>query len=367
MATASGYTMEIPFYEIKGIQAKCTERRIINPGKVSCWLPKAKDIWMELGIFEENKDGEPILRKPHYFSEQKKTNFFWNYLKPFINEYAKEIRSEHEGAFIFFETDPMDIFKDIDAFEQAKHHKWKKSDAADVVNASHWYDGFTLYSKRFMKHFNVNTQTAKPLFFYRNIRRAFSNQLKRLKDFSVSINDCPTLIGEFGIPYNMYKKRGFSKGDWRKHIDALTLSMDCMDDNILHFTLWNYTANNCNEWGDLWNQEDLSIFSRDQQDNPEDINSGGRAIEGFCRPYARNVTGRIISMSFNRRKKHFKLEYENNPKITDPTIIYVPNIQYPDDYMVHAPGSRSVKDRNEQILEVHFREKCKHKIEIKKK
>ena len=82
---------------------------------------------------------------------------------------------------------------------------------------------------------------------------------------------------------------------------------------------------------------------------------------------ARNVTGRIISMSFNRSKKYFRLEYENNPKINEPTLIYVPNIQYPYDYMVNAPGSRYVKDRNEQILEVYYKEKGIHKIEIRKK
>ncbi|MHA1479518.1 MAG: hypothetical protein ACTSPU_15090, partial [Promethearchaeota archaeon] len=149
--------------------------------------------------------------------------------------------------------------------------------------------------------------------------------------------------------------------------DAITLHLECMDANLLNFTMWNYTADNSNEWGDLWNMEDLSIFSRDQQTNPEDINSGGRAIEGFCRPFARNITGRLLSMSFNRRKKHFVLEYENNPKIKAPSKIYVPNIQYPNDYLVTAPGSRYVKDRNEQILEVYFKSKGIHRIEIKGK
>lgn len=51
---------------------------------------------------------------------------------------------------------------------------------------------------------------------------------------------------------------------------------------------WNYTASDRNEAavGDGWNQEDLSIFSRDQQDEPGTPDSGGRAVRGFCRPRA---------------------------------------------------------------------------------
>lgn len=41
--------------------------------------------------------------------------------------------------------------------------------------------------------------------------------------------------------------------------------MGALDKNLLSFTLWNYAANNTNARGDGWNDEDLSLFSRDQQ------------------------------------------------------------------------------------------------------
>ncbi len=364
IATAAGYPMKIPYYEIKGVSMKKIETRLVNANKVSCWLPNAKDIWKELGIYRENADGNPELIKPHYFIN-KQTNFFWDHVKPFTNKYAKELRAIDADAMIFIETDPFDLI-----FSASKHLDsksiWTAEDAKNIVNACHWYDGITLYLRRFIKHFNVDTRTSKPYFFYRNIRELFIRQLNNIKKFSQMLNNCPTLIGEFGIPYNMHNKKSYRTDNWQKQIDALTLHLECMDANLLNFTIWNYTADNNNDWGDLWNLEDLSIFSRDQQDNPADIDSGGRAIEGFCRPFARNVTGKIISMSFNRRKKHFKLVYENNPDIKDPTIIYVPNIQFPNDYSVNAPGSKYVKDRNEQILEVFNKDEGSHKIEIKK-
>ncbi|MCJ7559593.1 heliorhodopsin HeR, partial [Candidatus Bathyarchaeota archaeon] len=48
---------------------------------------------------------------------------------------------------------------------------------------------------------------------------------------------------------------------------------------------------------------DFSIFSRDQQDNPDDITSGGRALSGFVRPYARKTAGEPVSMSFDLATK----------------------------------------------------------------
>jgi hypothetical protein len=367
IATAAGYPMKIPYYEIKGVSMKQTETRLVNPDRVSCWLPDAKDIWRKLGIYKEDDKSKPKLMKPHYFFEGKKTNFFWDFVKPFINNYTKAIRSINTDAMIFIETDPFELIFSTSKSLQENKYKWTKNDAKNIVNASHWYDGITLYLRRFMKHFNVDTRTSKPYFFYKNIKNLFIQQLDAIKKLSQSLNNCPTLIGEFGIPYNMYNKRAYRNGKWRKHIDALTLNLECMDALILNYTIWNYTADNNNDWGDLWNLEDLSIFSRDQQADPEDINSGGRAVEGFCRPYARNITGKILSMAFNRKKKHFVLEYENNPIIIGPSVIYVPNIQYPNDYLVTAPGSRYVKDRNEQILEVYFNSRGKHKIEIKRK
>ncbi|MHA1123774.1 MAG: hypothetical protein ACTSPC_13340, partial [Candidatus Heimdallarchaeota archaeon] len=88
IATASGYPMKIPYYEIKGVSMKQTDSRLVNPNGVSCWLPDAKDIWRELGIYKEDSKGKPKLVKPNYFSKGGQTNFFWNHIKPFINNYA---------------------------------------------------------------------------------------------------------------------------------------------------------------------------------------------------------------------------------------------------------------------------------------
>ncbi len=364
MATASGYSMNIPYYEIKGISMKHTKTKLVNPRNISCWLPDAKDIWKELGIYEDDTNGNPVLRKPHYFSKGEKTNFFWNHLKTFINRYAKAMQTIDEDAMIFIESDPFEILSSTSTSIQKSDCVWRVSDAKNIVNGSHWYDGITLYMRKFIKHFNVDTQTRKPAFLYRNVKKLFIRQLNNIKEFSKKLNNCPTLIGEFGIPFNMYNKKAYKDGNWKKHIDALTLHLECMDANLLHYTIWNYTADNCNEWGDLWNLEDLSIFSRDQQSSPEDLNSGGRAIEGFCRPFAVHTAGKIISMSFNRKRGIFVLEYENNSKIKEPTIIYLPDIQYPNNIEVKGTIENYEWKREKQILNIYNENDGYQKIEI---
>ena len=43
----------------------------------------------------------------------------------------------------------------------------------------------------------------------------------------------------------------------------LDRSVNAVEENLLSYTLWNYTADNTNAHGDQWNGEDLSTFSTD--------------------------------------------------------------------------------------------------------
>jgi len=100
----------------------------------------------------------------------------------------------------------------------------------------------------------------------------------------------PVLIGEFGIPFDLTGKKAYTTNDFDKQIQAMD-RFRALEDNLLSGTLWNYTADNTNARGDLWNGEDFSIFSRDQQTNPKDIPSGGRTLPAVVRAYARAVAG----------------------------------------------------------------------------
>jgi len=86
----------------------------------------------------------------------------------------------------------------------------------------------------------------------------------------------------------------------------------------------------------MWNGEDLSIFSRDQQTDLTDVHSGGRALEAVVRPYPRAVAGEPLRMAFDIRKKTFFFEFRHDPEIEAPTEIFVPNYQYPEGYAVEV-------------------------------
>lgn len=155
------------------------------------------------------------------------------------------------------------------------------------------------------------------------------------------------MIGEFGIPYDLDEGAVFDawasgdrEGIWDRHEEALALMYDAMDALGLHSTQWNYTASNRNDAriGDGWNQEDLSIFSRDQQDAPADLSSGGRAVRGFCRPYARRIQGRLRSMRFDWRVGGFRMEFDADFAIAGATEIYVPRLQFPNGFIVRFEG-----------------------------
>ena len=106
-------------------------------------------------------------------------------------------------------------------------------------------------------------------------------------------------------------------------------TLRALDDTLLSGTLWNYTADNRNAHGDQWNGEDLSIFSRDQQRDPADLHSGGRALEAVVRPYARAVAGEPLRMHFDRRRRVFEFAFRHDPRVSAPTEIFVPAFQYP--------------------------------------
>jgi hypothetical protein len=122
---------------------------------------------------------------------------------------------------------------------------------------------------------------------------------------------------------------------------------EAMDRLLISSTQWNYTASNRNEasTGDGWNQEDLSIYSRDQDTGPNDPDSGGRAVRGFSRPYARRIQGEPKSVLFDSTKAAFTLTFVADPAITEPTEIFVPTVHFPNGVKIAAPGLRIVSNR----------------------
>ena len=58
------------------------------------------------------------------------------------------------------------------------------------------------------------------------------------------MGEMPCLLGEFGLPFDLDKKKAYKTGDYSRHEDALSLYYDGIDENLLSSTIWNYTADN---------------------------------------------------------------------------------------------------------------------------
>lgn len=70
------------------------------------------------------------------------------------------------------------------------------------------------------------------------------------------------MIGEIGIPFDLNHRAAFKTGDfyWQeRQLDALC---SALERHLVSFNLWMYNPLNDDVWGDSWNGENFSWFSR---------------------------------------------------------------------------------------------------------
>jgi hypothetical protein len=340
LLVAQGVARDIPelAFDSAVMKVRASGEKRVNADGVSIWAAGRECPFLKSGVFDRNG-----ARREDYFQivRGRKVDPEADYMVPFFNRVAETIRAENADWLVFAEFDP---------FQTLGGHPFPKGCPERMVNASHWYDIVTLVTKTFMYPNALNPFNGKMLEGRQAVLDHYVSQLARIKAAGEGLGagGAPTLIGEFGIPFDLDGAAAYaawSRGDrtdapWASHITALGLMYEAMDKLLLSCTLWNYTASNRNDLscGDGWNQEDLSVFSRDQQDDPSDPDSGGRAVKGFVRPYARAVQGTPKSMSFDSETGEFELVFDADPAIAAPTEIFLPAIQYPDDFAIQAKG-----------------------------
>ena len=356
MMAAAGFSVEAEVVEMGFGGAQSSGRTTVNPEGVRLWREGYPDIWQQNGVWAADGGNPEITHSDHFGLVNGRTpDFMRDYLKPFIVRYAKAIRTIDPHAIIFVEGAPG-----------GGHLDWGADDPAQVVNAGHWYDGVTLFTKQFNPDFTFDLSNGQMVNGRENVAQVFADQIGAVKRNSQErMGGVPTLIGEFGLPFDLDDKAAYTSGDFSPHVCALDMYFDAMDTHLLNCTIWNYTADNTNLHGDLWNDEDLSIFSRDQRSNSEDIHSGGRALEAIVRPYARRIAGEPLRMMFDLETQVFELEFRHDPAVTAPTEIFVPEYQYPNGIAVELSDGAYEYLPNEQMVVVrHSADRATHTIRI---
>ena len=298
---------------------------LVDPKGKKAWRSDDGCIWKREGVWRiQPETKQPELIKSDYFSN---VDFGEEFFLPFATKYANTLQdtwSSDSKLMIFVELPPLEFsstpFPDI------------SSSATDgipqAVNATHWYDGVTLFTRAWRSYFGLDTRTHRPVFGYNNVFKTHCSQLNDIKQLGVTkMQNAPTLIGETGIPFDM---QGADWTSFTQQISAMDHTISCLEKNLLSYTLWCYAPDNSNGKGDLWNGEDLSIFSRDQKQglsasDPLHIYDGMRAAQSVIRPYAKCMTGTPLENSYDSKMGLFVYRgVSNGTKYDVPTEIFVP-------------------------------------------
>lgn len=342
MLLASGIPQQVVILKQTVLGVRKVGSTWVNTEKVSLWNPGVNCIWRENGVWDLDGKGNPVLLNPDAFSiiRDHPVNFAQDYYLPFAQKFAREIRSVSPKAILFIETEPSQVppVNEDNSLE-------------NFVYAPHWYDGVTLVQKTYSPFLGYDDVKQKVIFGRKKIREMFRQALDRPKKLSTKkLGNVPVLIGEIGIPYDLDNKKAYRTGDFTHQIKAYDMSFQALEANLLSYTLWNYTSDNTNAHGDLWNDEDLSIFSRDQQTDPAEINSGGRALEAVIRPFPIATAGTPISMKFDLWKGDYLYVYDVDVAITQPTVLYLPRFQFPRGVEARASSGEITLDLENQRL-----------------
>ncbi|MDF1686626.1 MAG: cellulase family glycosylhydrolase [Parvibaculaceae bacterium] len=358
VAVSHGNTRTIPIVGLKDdLSLGKTGEDILNPNQVSIWCDGAVDPFAAAGAYAvDPATGAVTVTREDFFEkvDGRIVHLEEDYMGPFFCRVAEAVRTYNADWMVFAELDPL---------SGITGEGFPASSPDNVVNASHWYDVVTLYTKTFDYPERFNIFSGKMMNGREEIQAFYNDSLGQIQAASKGLNGGaggPTLIGECGIPFDFEEGaayHAFAKGDhtdapWERQNLAQEFLYNALDHLGISSTQWNYTASNRNDLaiGDGWNQEDLSIFSRDQQANPNDLNSGARGLKGFLRPYPRAISGLVTEVVYKREERTFCLKFHSDGKGT--SEIFMPRTLFPEGYSIQLKGAKAIYEDQRQLLHV---------------
>jgi Cellulase (glycosyl hydrolase family 5)/Glycoside hydrolase family 5 C-terminal domain len=327
LAVASGITIDLPVRGNSFDPRSDMTSQTVNSQGIRIWRDGVACPFEQAGIYAIEASSKGVvataLKEDAFRHYQGRTlQIAEDIFAPFYHRVASALRAVGPHWLLMAEMDPLGAMLG---------RTFPADMPAQSVNATHWYDVTLLVKKQFDPSLSVDLLTGEHSSGEIEIGARYQRQLAAVKALGEPVPwGLPTLIGEFGIPYDLDDRAAYAawaSGNqdgsiWKTQTQVLSLMYDALDALHLSSTQWNYTAGNQNHAriGDQWNQEDLSVYSLDQP--------AGRAVHGFCRPYAQALQGSLRRVFFDRFTGVFELAYEANPLISLPTQIYLPSLQY---------------------------------------
>ena len=351
LAVAAGLTLELPLRDDSFDPNAPLATQTVNRKGIRIWRDDAICPFEQAGIYAiqttSNSRVATALKEDAFrHVDGHSIDIANDVFAPFYHRVASTVRAIAPHWLLMAEMDPLGTMMG---------RTFPEDMPVQSVNCSHWYDVTLLVKKQFNSTLSVDLLTGERSASASEIGARYHRQLNAVKALADNVpSGLPTLIGEFGIPYDLDDGAAYAawvngkKDDeiWQTHTQALSLMYDALDALHMSSTQWNYTAGNQNNArvGDQWNQEDLSIYSLDQPT--------GRAIRGFCRPYAQALQGRLQQVCFDNETGVFNLSFEANPLLELPTQLYLPTVQYPNGVTINVscPVLRQEHNAHSQLL-----------------
>jgi hypothetical protein len=338
MLAASGHAVEVPVYRTLPIGKPGKD--IFNSRKQMLFREGFCCPWKQAGVWTDEGGEARLLRKDHFaMFEGRPADFMNDFHKPFLLRFINAQKAVNKKTLFFIEGTPP-------GQGSGSHPEWNTADAertanAGVVNAFHWYDGFSLFLKWFNDKITMNPENAKTILGHKNVQDFFNNCLAKSADWSKEhMGGAPSLLAEFGLPFDMNGRRAYRSGNYSMHETALSMYYDAVDANLMHSTLWNYSAGNTNKYGDGWNDEDLSIFSEGRE----------RAAAGWKRPYPMATAGKPLLIKWQRKKNIFQYRFIVDSSIGDPTVIYLPDDYFTENTEVSTPLRFELRHEEQRLF-----------------
>ncbi|KAI4109200.1 MAG: hypothetical protein L6R37_000631 [Teloschistes peruensis] len=297
----SGRSCEMDTWKFGGLGPYKSGSTLIDPKGEMAWLPADYDdsrygwkrdpgwklgecIWAQHGLWDPSND---TLLKKDYFAKDPESGRKIDY-EYFTNKWFMAYYRKHREAITSVYPDSV-MFCQPPVMEIPPSLKGTVDDGPNMVFSPHFYDGVTLMMKKWNPYWNVDVfgllrgRYLSPAFAIKvgetAIRNCLRDQLTAIRREGIEyMGNHPCIFTEIGIPYDMDDKYAYKTGDYSSQSAAMDANHFALEGcGANGYALWVYVAMNNHEWGDLWNGEDLSIFSIDDKPLPLAPNVGSRS------------------------------------------------------------------------------------------